>query len=231
MNTPLVHLAVAGPDYGVGVYRDVTEWADSTPTWMQTLGEVVTEGGIVLFAALLVLRWWLSRGRDDRSMALALLSPIAVAAVYLLSEVTKIWLHEERPCRDVPGVRTIAECPEPGDWSFPSNHSVIAAACAAALVVSWRLVGLLLLPVAALVAFSRVYVGVHYLHDVAAGYLLGALLTPLLLLALMVPGTRAVTALRQQKTLALLLGSSPQPAGPALRPVPSAPTYHRTGNQ
>ncbi|WP_406465035.1 phosphatase PAP2 family protein [Streptomyces sp. NBC_00111] len=197
----------AGPDYGVGLYRDITEWAAGTPGWMRELGELFTEGGILLFVALLLLGYRRARRRDDRSMALALLAPVAVAVIYALSEIIKVWLHEERPCRDIPRVTSIAPCPEPGDWSFPSNHSVIAAASAATLLVTWRLIGLLVLPVAVLAALSRVYVGVHYLHDVAAGFLLGLLLAPLVLLALMVPGTRAVAALRRRRALPLVLGS------------------------
>ncbi|GAA0973541.1 MULTISPECIES: phosphatase PAP2 family protein [Streptomyces violaceusniger group] len=215
MNTALVQLAEAGPHYGVGVYRDITEWAAGSPAWLQKLGEVGTEAGILVFVALFVLQWWRARRREDRSMALALLGPVAVAvavavaATYMLSEGIKSWLHEERPCRAIPHVTTIAECPEPGDWAFPSNHSVIAAASAAALVISWRLIGMLALPLAALVALSRVYVGVHYLHDVAAGALLGVVVTPVIMLALMIPGTWAVNRLRQTP-LASVLGTAPQ---------------------
>lgn len=47
-----------------------------------------------------------------------------------------------------------------------------------------RRLGVVALPVAALGAFSRVFVGVHYPHDVIAGVLFGALVavvaTPLL---------------------------------------------------
>lgn len=207
----------AADSNGAGVYRDITEWADSTPGWMQKLGEIGTEGGILVFVALLLFQWWRARRRDDRSMALALLAPAAVAVVYILSEGIKLLVREERPCREVTNVTVIAECPEPGDWSFPSNHSVIAAAAAATLFVTWRVIGLLALPVAALVAFSRVYVGVHYLHDVAVGYLLGVLLAPVILVALRSPGTRAVTRLRQQRSLALVLGASPY-APPARGP-------------
>ncbi|MEE1739967.1 phosphatase PAP2 family protein [Streptomyces sp. BE147] len=189
----------AGPDYGVGVFREITQWAAGTPEWMQKLGELVTEGGILVFVALFVLQWWRARRGDDRTMALALLGPVAVAAVYALSEIIKVWLHEERPCRDIPGVTVIARCPEPGDWSFPSNHSVIAAASALALLFSWRLIGLLALLPAVLIALSRVYVGVHYLHDVAAGFLLGAVLAPLLMAVLAGPGTRAVGRFRRSR--------------------------------
>ncbi|GGM16432.1 phosphatase PAP2 family protein [Streptomyces fumigatiscleroticus] len=220
MTTPAVPLAEAGPEYGVGVYRQITDWAATTPGWMQTLGEIGTDFGVVVFAVLLLLQWWRARRREDRSMALALLAPVAVAGVYALSEAVKSWLHEERPCRAVPDVRTIAVCPAPGDWAFPSNHSVIAAASAATLLLTWRVVAAFALPLAVLVALSRVYVGVHYLHDVAAGALLGVVLAPVILLTLMVPGTRAVTRLRRHRALIFVLGTAPRPAP---RPAPAAP--------
>ncbi|MGW0818648.1 phosphatase PAP2 family protein [Streptomyces viridiviolaceus] len=209
MTIGAVHLAKAGPEYGVGVYRQITEWAATSPGWMQTSGEIGTELGILVFVALFVLQWWRARGRDHRSMAMALLAPVAVAVVYGLSEIIKVWLHEERPCRDIPNVRTIAECPAPGDWAFPSNHSVIAAASAATFLITWRLVAAFALPLAVLVALSRVYVGVHYLHDVAAGALLGVILAPLLLLIMMIPGTWAVARLRQRRPLTAVLGTAP----------------------
>lgn len=225
---PTVQLAKAGPEYGVGVYREITEWAATTPGWMQSAGEIGTELGILVLAALFVLQWWRARGRDDRSMALALLAPVAVLIVYGLSEIIKVWLHEERPCRDIPDVRTIAECPAPGDWAFPSNHSVIAAASAATFLITWRLVAAFALPLAVLVALSRVYIGVHYLHDVAAGALLGVVLAPLLLLAAMIPGTWAVARLRQRPVLTVVLGTAP-PATP--RPEQAAELHATASNR
>jgi undecaprenyl-diphosphatase len=58
--------------------------------------------------------------------------------------------------------------------SFPSNH----AACGFALAVAvWQFVpsvGHLMIVLAAILAFSRVYVGVHYPADVIFGSLIGA---------------------------------------------------------
>ncbi|MEU1439543.1 phosphatase PAP2 family protein [Streptomyces sp. NPDC005786] len=224
MTATLVPMANAGPDYGVGVYRDITEWAAGTPGWLQTFGELFTEGGILLFVGVMVVQWWRARKGDDRAMAYALLAPLAVAVVYALSEAIKVWLHEERPCRDIPGVRAIAECPATGDYSFPSNHSVIAASAVGTFLISWRLIGVLLLPVAVLAALSRVYVGVHYLHDVAAGVMLGLLLAPLVLLALRAPGTHLVAALRRKPSLALVLGTSPVLVPPATQHAPYSVT-------
>src|SRR5690606_24630169 len=116
----------------------VTEFAEGTPAWVHTVAEVGTDAGLLLFAALFVVGWWRSRSRDARAMALALAAPFAVAAAYLVSEVSKTFIEEERPCRAVRGAVHIAACPAPGDWSFPSNHATIAAASAGVIVVAWR---------------------------------------------------------------------------------------------
>ncbi|MCW2912703.1 MAG: phosphatase family protein, partial [Actinomycetia bacterium] len=50
-----------------------------------------------------------------------------------------------------------------------------AAAAAAISLVSWRL-GLIASAAALLMAASRVYVGVHYPHDVLAGALIGVMI-------------------------------------------------------
>lgn len=59
------------------------------------------------------------------------------------------------------------------DNSFPSSHATVAFAVAGALVW-WRWpVGLIALAVACLVAFARVFVGVHWPSDVLAGAAIG----------------------------------------------------------
>jgi hypothetical protein len=93
---------------------------------------------------------------------------------YLASELVKVVVREDRPCH-VLDVSTLSACPEPGDWSWPSNHSVIAAALATTVVILapawWRAA----VPCALAVGASRVLTGAHYWHDVAAGLLVGGL--------------------------------------------------------
>ncbi len=60
-------------------------------------------------------------------------------------------------------------------WSFPSNHAAIAAAAAVALLFVSRLLGAVAGVAAVAMAGSRVWVGLHYPHDVLAGVLVGGL--------------------------------------------------------
>jgi undecaprenyl-diphosphatase len=65
----------------------------------------------------------------------------------------------------------------PHTASFPSGHAASSFACAATLArfAPRRAVTVTLYVLAALIAFSRVYVGVHYPLDVIAGAVLGLL--------------------------------------------------------
>ena len=67
--------------------------------------------------------------------------------------------------------------------SFPSGHAATGAAAACALIAVAPGLAPLWIGMAALMALSRVYVGVHWPTDVAAGLGLGVLLVALPLLA------------------------------------------------
>ncbi|MFJ8312290.1 MULTISPECIES: phosphatase PAP2 family protein [unclassified Streptomyces] len=176
------------------LYRNITDFAHDTPSWVQHIVEVWTEFGLLLFGALFVVAWWRARRRDTASLALAVLAPLATAVAYLCSEVIKSLIDEERPCRAVAGAAaSLIACPVNGDWSFPSNHATIAGAAALALALAWSRIWLLTVPMALAMAFSRVFVGVHYPHDVAVGLALGVVVALLVVKA----GTRPVRALAE----------------------------------
>lgn len=61
------------------------------------------------------------------------------------------------------------------DNSFPSDHSAAAAVVAAVAALAWRRRWALFVTLAAAVGLARVYAGVHYPGDVAAGWMIGAL--------------------------------------------------------
>ncbi|HMK49658.1 MAG TPA: phosphatase PAP2 family protein, partial [Thermodesulfovibrionales bacterium] len=77
-----------------------------------------------------------------------------------------------RPCSALEGVRMLVGCGH--SFSMPSSHSANAFAFAAPFMIMMKGRVRYAFPViAALVGFSRVYIGVHYPSDVLAGALLG----------------------------------------------------------
>ncbi|GJF30790.1 phosphatase PAP2 family protein [Kitasatospora sp. NE20-6] len=177
-------LAFDGSGIDGGLYTRVVGWADAAPPWLDRLAADWSAYGLVLFAVLMVCGWVRARGAGPVPMARALAAPFAVVAAYAVNSGLKRVVEEVRPCRQLPVRATLEGCPVAGDWSFPSNHAVIAFAAAASLWLVHRRLGAAALAAAVAMAASRVWVGVHYPHDVAAGALVGVLVAfPLTLLA------------------------------------------------
>jgi|HigsolmetaAR206D_1030411.scaffolds.fasta_scaffold04504_7 undecaprenyl-diphosphatase len=173
-------------------YRSVVGAAGHLPGWLHGPGEHVALVGVLLLVALTGWTGW--RGRVPALVGAGLVGAGALLA-YLTSEGLKLVVDQERPCRALDGVDTWAPCPPAGDWSFPSNHSTVAGALAAGLVVLNPRLGVVAVPVAGTVAAMRVVAGVHYPHDVLAGLLLGAAATVALLVAAGPVGVRIAARL------------------------------------
>lgn len=61
----------------------------------------------------------------------------------------------------------------PTDYSFPSGHTLSSVIGAAVLTKTNRKFGLAAIPLAALIAFSRLYLYVHFPTDILAAAVLG----------------------------------------------------------
>lgn len=97
---------------------------------------------------------------------------VTLALTYSLGEfVIKPIVARPRPFLEFPG--RVLLIPPPHGYSFPSGH---AGSSFAATVVLWQTnkkFGIIALILASLIAFSRVFLFVHYPSDVLAGTILG----------------------------------------------------------
>jgi undecaprenyl-diphosphatase len=128
-------------------------------------------GGIVWLALALVL------ALTTRRPSILVGTAIADAVAGLLATLIQLAVPRHRP-----GVAPLVAVPH--THSFPSGHAATSFACATVLAALLPCLRLPLFLLAAAIAFSRLYVGVHYPTDVLAGALLGvATATALLWLA------------------------------------------------
>jgi len=90
------------------------------------------------------------------------------------SYLLKDWVGRIRPCHVLKGVHLLTDCNT--SYSFPSSHAVNIFA--AAFFLSQPLKGLspLFYGIAAVVGYSRVYMGIHYPFDVIGGAGIGLLI-------------------------------------------------------
>ena len=97
----------------------------------------------------------------------------------LLARALKSVVDVERPAFRYAEPKALMHVPR--DHSFPSGHAATSFACATVLAWAFPRLAVPLYLLAAAIAFSRVYVGVHYPLDVLAGAALGVLVATALL--------------------------------------------------
>lgn len=171
----MILVAFQGSSIDGEAYTDVVDSARHAPGWLDGVVSAWSTYGLVVFAVLMLVGWWRARRVGAEAAVTALAVPVVVVAAYGIDSLLKSAVREIRPCRSL-RVTTLEACPAPGDWSFPSNHATIAAAAAIALFFVSRRLGAAAALAALAMAASRVWVGVHYPHDVVAGMAVGALL-------------------------------------------------------
>jgi undecaprenyl-diphosphatase len=129
--------------------------------WLSRIGAL----GLVWIGIALALA--LLRRRPALLVAVAAADGIAD----LLARAIKSVVDVQRPAFRYAEPRPLVHVPH--DHSFPSGHAATSFACATTLALAFPRLAAPLYLLAAAIAYSRVYVGVHYPLDVLGGAVLG----------------------------------------------------------
>jgi len=139
-------------------------WFRSWMLWSTRLAD----GWIYLLLGVLLA----AAGGPGRRLLSAGSLGACVANVLLM--VIKRRVRRPRPCDIAPHLRYAVRPPD--RWSFPSGHTLNAFTVGTLVALSFPACAPLALVLAASVGASRVVLGMHFLSDVLAGALLGALI-------------------------------------------------------
>lgn len=143
--------------------------------WLHGIAEAYAKYGVVLFGLVLVAALILARRQESQTLAAAGWAPIATLVALAVNQPVSHAFHEARPYATHPKILLLVS--RSADFSFPSDHTVMAGAVATGVFLVSRRLGLFAGAAAMLMAFTRVYVAAHYPWDVVAGLVLGAVVT------------------------------------------------------
>lgn len=157
-----------------GIVRSIHRFELHTH-WLHGIATSYATYGVAVFGLILVWSWWRSRGGDVALAAAALWAPVGVLLAIALNQPLGHVFAEPRPYAVLANFTPLVS--RTTDFSFPSDHSVMAGAVAMGVVAVNRRLGIITWVLAALMAITRVYVGAHFLGDVIAGLAFGALVS------------------------------------------------------
>lgn len=146
--------------------RRTGEWAQGTFALVSRLGDGWLWATVALALAI---------AGGDEALPTVLGMVVAAAAGLPLYVSLKRWMARPRPCAAA-GSGLQALVPALDLYSFPSGHTLHAVAFTVVVLGHYPGLAWLLVPFTALVALSRVVLGLHYPSDVLAGATLGSLL-------------------------------------------------------
>lgn len=137
--------------------------------WLFPAITFLGDKGLIWIAAAVALLFF----KQYRKWGVLLLAALLITT--LVGEVAlKNLIGRPRPCTLFPDMELLISRPD--SYSFPSGHSASSFAAAVVLLKCRKAFGIPAILLAALIAFSRLFLFVHYPTDVLAGAALGAIL-------------------------------------------------------
>jgi len=143
-----------------------TDWLDSAMKFISYLGN---RGQIWIFAGIIMLFL-----KKYRKCGFAVLSALILCLI-IGNGILKNLIARERPCWIDTGIDLIINTPK--DYSFPSGHTLSSFAASLCIFEHHKSIGIIALVLASLIAFSRLYLFVHFPTDIIGGIIIGIIIS------------------------------------------------------
>ncbi|MDR0271480.1 undecaprenyl-diphosphatase [Paenibacillus sp.] len=152
------------------LFNAINQWGESASFLNPVMRFFAKDAFYLFFVGLLV--YWFIRNEKNRKM-------VAETFISACVGLTVSWVIGHLFYRDRPfAAHTVNQLIDHAvNASFPSDHALGAFAIATAFVMYRKKDGILWYILAALIAFSRVWTGVHYPTDILGGAIIGILVS------------------------------------------------------
>lgn len=140
--------------------------------WIDDIMEFCAQDIVFVMIAILGILWL--TGRKDNQKAVFFASLATCVALAVGAMIISPAVHHPRPFATHQVHQLVAHA---ADNSFPSDHSTLAFSIALSVLLVKRRMGIMLLGLAVITGFSRVYVGVHYPADIAGAAVLSLIVS------------------------------------------------------
>lgn len=142
-----------------------TDFLDRLMVIITTLGNA----GIIWICLGIILLIKKNTRKIGITILIALTLSLLVGNIILKNTVKR-----DRPFWEDKSITILIKSPE--DYSFPSGHTEASFAAAVAIYLNRKKEGTVALALAGLIAFSRLYLFVHFPSDVVGGIVIGSIL-------------------------------------------------------
>lgn len=131
----------------------------------------VTNLGSATFSALVIFIFVFFGNKKIKNIGVEIFVVLGISQIIVHS--LKRLLSRERPYNILEQLNTFGITLK--DYSFPSGHTAASFSIATTIALNIPKISIIVFFIAIIVAISRIYLGVHYPTDVAAGIIIGCL--------------------------------------------------------